>query len=62
MADTGHAKIIESLGKLIAYLETLDSAKYNPTNTNLTINALQDLRTAAQAGLAAVSEAFAALE
>ena len=59
MADTGYAKVIEALGKLIAYLETLDPTKYNPTNLNLTIDALQDLRTAATAALAAVSAAYA---
>lgn len=53
------AKVIEALGLLIAYLETLDPAKYNPTNTDLTIEALQDLRTAANASMREVSDALA---
>jgi hypothetical protein len=53
------AKIIEALGLLVAYLETLDPAKYNPTNTNLTIDALQDLRAAADASMQEASDALA---
>jgi hypothetical protein len=48
MADTGHAKILESLGKLIAQSETLDQVRLNPP-TDLTIAALNTLRTEATA-------------
>ena len=44
MADSGHAKIIEALTPLIAFLETLDPTKYKPTNTNLTIDVLLKLQ------------------
>lgn len=54
-----HAKVIEALGLLIAYLETLDPAKYKPSNLDLTIDALQDLRTATNASMQEVSDALA---
>jgi hypothetical protein len=44
MADTGHAKVLESLGKLIAQGETLDQTRLNPPS-ELTVAALKTLRT-----------------
>ena len=44
MADTGHAKILESLGKLIARSETLDQARLNPP-PEMALAALDALRT-----------------
>lgn len=55
--EKGHAKIVESLFKLIAFLQTLDPAIYNPPNPNLTIASLQALYAAAQHAIASVSSA-----
>jgi hypothetical protein len=48
MADKGHAKVLESLGKLIAFSETLDQTRLNPP-PELTLEALTALRTNATA-------------
>ena len=44
--ESGHAKILESLGKLIAFSETVDQVKLDPP-PELTIAALQTRRTTA---------------
>jgi len=41
--EKGHAKIVEALFRLIAFLQTLDPLKYAPPNPNLTIASLQTL-------------------
>lgn len=46
--ETGHAKILESLGKLIARSETLDQTRLNPP-PDLTLAALNTLRATATA-------------
>jgi hypothetical protein len=55
--EKGHAKIVEALFRLIAFLQTLDPTKYNPPNPNLTIVSLQTLHAQAVQVLAAVSGA-----
>lgn len=55
--EKGHAKIVEALFRLIAFLQTLDPAKYSPPNVNLTIFSLQALHAAALNALAEVSGA-----
>lgn len=59
MADTGHAKILESLGKLIAQSETLDQSRLNPP-PELKLAALKTLRDNATASQSQIGDSKAA--
>ena len=55
--EKGHARVVEAVFRLIAFLQTLDPLKYAPPNPNLTIASFQALYAEAGALLADVSAA-----